>query len=125
MPDNVLRFAQLIELHINKVIKSRFTMEALTPALMREIRDEIRKQIDTVFQKSSHKLTDHARSWLTDQFFKRIQVNGDQLMSDLVVINEYRLDQLTYEDVQLMRNLFDETGLAGDLNEEYARRSAS
>ena len=121
-----VRFAQLLELHINNVVKKQFkTGQLLTPLLMKEIHLEVRRQIDVVFEKSTHKLTPEARSWLTDQFFKVIQINGNVTMGDQVILNEYKLSSLPYHDVELLRNLFNETDLAGVLNEEYQRRSQS
>lgn len=127
MEHNTIRFAELLELHINNSIKSKFTTapDGLTPAMMKEVRNEIRHRIDSVFTKSKHKLTDKASSWLTDQFFKRVRVNDEQVMSDLVVMNEYKLSQLSYDDVQLLKNLFNRTQFAEELEEEYRRRSTS
>jgi hypothetical protein len=121
-----IRFAELLELHINTGIKNKFKdVKEIDPVMMREIRDQIRGQINAVFDKSKQKLTDKARSWLTDQFFKNLRVNEDQKMSDLIVLNEFRLDQLTYEDIELLKNLFDQTTLAETLQSEYSRRMQS
>lgn len=126
-----IRFSELLELHVNNVISRKFTRKdpkdqvELTPDLMREIRDAILEAIGNVFAKSNHKLTPEAVSWLSNKFFKAVQINSNQTMSDLVVINEYKLSQLPYHDVELLRNLFNETALEEELEEEYRRRSQS
>lgn len=120
-----IRFAQLLTLHVNNTIKTNFLNEQLTPDLMKSVRDCIRKTISDVFQRSTHKLETESLNWLSNQFFKAIEVNGDQKMGDLVVINEYKLADLPYHDIQLMRNLFNETLLSNELEDEYRRRSAS
>lgn len=121
--DNV-RFYALLETKLSKSIE-KFTNEGLTPALMRQVREAIRDQIDGVFSVSKHKLSVDATTWLTDQYFKSIKVNDEQTMSDLVVINEYNLSDLEFNDIQLLRNLFLETKMGPGLDEELKRRSKS
>ncbi len=120
-----IRFHQLLEIQLNNTLKKKFVNEALTPELMRSIRESIRQQLDDVFGKSRFKLSPNAMTWLGDQFFKAIRLNDDQLMSDQVVINEYNLSELEFNDIQLLRNLFLETRMGPDLDAELKRRSAS
>ena len=122
--DKRIRFHQLLELQLNNCLK-KFLHEQLTPALMRSIREEIRSTINGVFSKSTHKLTTEATTWLTDQYFKGIRLNEEQLMSDQVVINEYKLSELEFNDIQLLRNLFIDTTMGPELDAELRRRSAS
>ena len=119
-----VRFAELLTQHIEHSIRKDFLQEALTPATMRAIRDRIRTIIDGVFNRSTHKLSEVGRAWLTNQFFTRIQV-GDQPIRDMIVVNEYKLPQLAYDDVRLLAGLFDGTVLAAELNDEYRNRNAS
>ncbi len=124
MGTNNVRFYTLLEAKI-KTSLEKFTGEALTPVLMRKIRDGIKDQITGVFTVSKHKLTPEAMTWLGDQYFKSIKVNDEQSMSDLVVINEYKLSELEFNDIQLLRNLFLETKMGLGLDEELKRRSTS
>lgn len=119
-----IRFYQLLEQRLSREIKKHVSSE-LTPETMRSIRESIRRTINGVFSKSNHKLSEHAVTWLTDQYFKGIRLNEDQLMSDQVVINEYRLPELEFTDIQLLRNLFLETQMGPELDEELRHRSAS
>ena len=120
-----IRFHQLLETQLTNSLQKKFLNEQLTPALMRSIREMIRQQINDVFSKSRFKLSADATTWLTDQYFKGIKLNDDQLMSDQVVINEYKLSELEFNDIQLLRNLFLETTMGPDLDAELRRRSAS
>lgn len=123
--DDQIRFHQLLEVQLNNMIRKQFVNEQLTPEKMRSIREAIRQQLIDVFSKSRFKLTSNAITWLCDQYFKSIRINDDQLMSDQVVINEYRLDELEFNDIQLLRNLFLETRMGPELDAELRRRSAS
>jgi hypothetical protein len=119
-----IRFYQLLELQLNNQLK-KFLFDQLTPNLMREIRESIRSTINDVFSKSRHGLSSNAVTWLTDQYFKGIRLNDDQLMNDQVVINEYKLSELEFNDIQLLRNLFLETSMGPELDAELRRRNAS
>ncbi len=120
--DRQIRFFQLLELQLSKVIKSS---KELTPEGLKQLRGSIRETIDGIFSKSRFKLSTEATTWLTDQYFKAIKVSDDKLISDLVVINEYKLSELEFNDIQLLRNLFLETTLGASLDAELQRRSAS
>jgi len=123
---NQLRFVEFLNRYIVDTIQRKFEQQQLNPATMREIRSTIRTVIDGVFTKSDNcKLTETARAWLTNQYFRRLQVNDSQTMDDLIVINEYKLAQLSYSDIVLLRDLYDQTDLADELNAEHSSRSAS
>ena len=120
-----VRFADLLILHINTLIKQKYLYEQMTPTVMRAIRETIREKINMIFNASKYHITPHARCWLSDQLFKSIKFNDDQNMNEQVIIHEYSLSEMPYSDVQMLRNLFNETSLAEVLEEEYTRRSAS
>ena len=122
--DKRIRFHQLLEIQLNNNIK-QFLFDELTPVTMRAVREAIRKQLIDVFSKSKFQLSAPALIWLGDQYFKAIRINDDQLMNDQVVINEYKLSELEFNDIQLLRNLFNETTMGPGLDAELARRSAS
>ncbi len=126
MSTTQLRFVEFLNRYIVDTIQRKFEQQQLNPATMREIRSTIRTVIDGVFTKSdNYKLTETARAWLTNQYFRRLQVNDNQTMDDLIVINEYKLAQLSYSDIALLRDLYDQTDLADELNAEHRSRNAS
>lgn len=122
--DKRIRFHQLLELQLNKRIQ-KYQHEPLTHVTMRAIREDIRDLISSTFGKSKFKLSTNATTWLTDQFFKAIRINEEQTMAEQVVINEYKLSELDFDDIQLLRNLFNETTMGPALDAELRRRSAS
>lgn len=124
MAEKQIRFADLLTLHVSNTIKKQFVHEQLNPDTLRGIRDCVRKTITEVFMKSKHQLSTNAMNWVANQYFKSIQLNGETV-NDLVVINEYKLDEMSFSDIQLMRNLFNETAMSSDLEAEYRRRNAS
>ena len=85
----------------------------------------MRAVVASVFEKSSRPMCKEAIVWLSDQYFKRIRLNEDFLMGDQCVINEYKLSQMPYHDIELLKNLFDQTDFGAELEEEYKKRSTS
>ena len=118
-----VRFAELLELHINNVIKRDFSAKEPTPTMLKEMHVEIRRQVDNVFTMGRNRLTPEARSWLTDQFFKAVKLNSGQLVSDLIVTNEHKLALMPLSDIGLLHGLFDRSYFHDQLKEEYQRRS--
>jgi len=117
------RFYQLLEQRFNDILKSEnFFQKELTPALIRNIREAFLSQLNYLFSRSNHKLSQLAQVWLCDQYFKEIKINDTQVMSDLVVINEYTLDELTLTDVTLLNDLFSMTKLGPILKENVEKR---
>jgi hypothetical protein len=123
MDGKPIRFSKLLELHLDNVVKKRFTDRQLTSELLHEVQHALREQLVNVFTKSKHQLATESVQWLADQYFKVIRVNGDKQVAELVILNEHSLASLPYHDVTLLRNLFNETKLGPLLEAEYQRRS--
>lgn len=125
MEEKHIRFSELLEVHLRNTIQKKFMHEPINPVLLRSMRDTIQESIADVFAKSNHTLDERSINWLAHRYFAAVKINSDQSVGDMVVINEYKLSELPYHDIMLMRNLFDSTILATELNEEYAARSQS
>lgn len=128
MPGKPIRFSELLRVHIDSIVKKQFIDKkidgsALTPVLT-ELRDTIRSSINDVFSKSKHRLAPDAMNWVANQYFKAVQING-MSVNDMVVINDYDLKTMSLTDIKLMRDLFNETAMSVQLNEEYDRRNVS
>lgn len=123
-----IRFARLLELHIVNKISKDFAGKPIDDATLHQMRDEIRNKVHGIFQKSKYNLSGISLNWLSNQLFKNITLGtseGKKRIDELVVFNEYKLAELPYDDLQLLRNLFNQTIYGHELEEEYQRRSAS
>lgn len=124
-----VRFAELLRLNLNDKIKKKFADgRTVNEAVLREIRDCVRETIASIFAKSSYSLSEKAVNWVSNQYFKSIQLgtpNGPILINELVVINDFPLSEMTFQDIQLMKNLFNDMDMSTALNEEYNRRNVS
>jgi hypothetical protein len=123
-----IKFTQLLEHHLNESVKKNFDGTQMSPLLMRQIRDLIKEKIARVFTNSNYKLHDSSILWLTNQYFKTVKVKqGDEEceMIELIIINENKLSELPYNDIELMLNLYSGSSSpwAKELEEEYAARS--
>jgi hypothetical protein len=122
--DKQIKFHQLLENQFNKILQRDFCGKSLTPDVLRELREAIKKQIQSVFTVSQFKLSENAMSWLGDQYFKEIKIDEDQMMTDMVIMNEYLLSDLELNDIKLLLNLFNDTKLGVSINAEMKRRSS-
>lgn len=124
-----VRFAELLRLNLNDKIKKKFADgRLLDDIVLREVRDCVRETITDIFAKSKHPLSEKAINWVANQYFKSIEIgttDGKVSIAEIVVINDYALSDMSFTDIQLMKNLFNETDMSTALNEEYSRRSAS
>lgn len=124
-----VRFAELLRLNLNDKIKKKFSDgKTLTPKVLREVRDCVQETITDVFAKSTHPLSEKAINWVANQYFKSIEIgtpDGKITINELVVVNDYPLSDMSFGDIQLMKNLFNETEMSTALAEEYSRRSTS
>ena len=118
-----MKFYQLLEKRLNDKIKNLSSENESKELDVRLVRNTMRKAIDDIFSKSTHKLSHEATTWLTDQYFKAIKINEDQVMNDQVYINEYKLDELKNSDIKLLHDLFSSTKLGVDLNVELQKRT--
>lgn len=116
------RFAELLAQYIQDTVQNKFGQSPVDPATMRQIRQVVNEKVTSIFQRSSYKLSDVGLSWLTNQLFKRIRIGPDVAMADLIVINEHKLCELTTSDVQLLRDLCDQTDMLAELDAELKLR---
>ena len=128
MTEKQVRFADLLTLHVSNTVQKQFLHETLSTQTLRAIRDCVHKTISEIFERSNYTLSSQALNWVGNQYFKSIQVGsneGMQSINDMVVINDYKLSEMSFCDIQLMRNLFSETAMSAELEAEYFRRNAS
>jgi hypothetical protein len=118
----MIKFHQMFEIQLNNVLVNEFQNQSITPEIMRAMRECIRTEIEKVFSKSRHDISSNAKTWLTDQYFKSIKIGNNQVMSDQVVINEYRLDELEQSDIKTLFSLYHNTDLGNSLKEEIQNR---
>lgn len=129
MEGKPIRFSQLLELHITNQINKKFTNAAVDNDTLHQMHALVKEQVLGVFKKSSHTVTDAGLAWLSNEIFKHISLattdGGKKHIGELVIFNEYKLADLPYSDIQLLRNLFNETAYGPELEDEYRSRSAA
>jgi hypothetical protein len=87
-----------------RTILEKYLYEHLTPITMKCIREDIIFCVKTLL--SEEAITKTAPIyWLSDFIFKRIKLNGDMLMSDQVVINEYKISELSTSDIFMVLDI--------------------
>lgn len=98
----------------------------LSPDGLKRLRNDMQAAVKSQFPEG---LSREAIVWLTDRYFKAINVSHatgepDQSMMDLVVLNEYDLNDLTIDDVKTLYDVFSTTLLGQELATNLKKRSS-
>lgn len=98
----------------------------LSPDGLKRLRNDMQAAVKSQFPEG---LSREAVVWLTDRYFKAINVSHatgepDQSMMDLVVLNEYDLNDLTIDDVKTLYDVFSTTLLGQELATNLKKRSS-
>ena len=128
MESKPIRFSQLLELHVVNVVSKKFANATVNEATLHQMRDAVLEQVEGIFKKSKQQPGDLAVRWLANELFKNITLNtndGKKPIAEMLIFNDYKLSELPYSDLQLLRNLFNETPMGSSLEEEYRRRSVA
>jgi hypothetical protein len=125
-----IRFYQLLESRITDKLREKFTNVTYNHLVLREMRDAIKEILSGIFNKSERfKISNESLTWLTNQHFKTLSFTDNtgqkQIINDLIIINDYELSELPFNDIELMCNLFEEASFGEQLVIEMKRRTTS
>lgn len=110
------------ESEMNKRL-SEFLNEAITPPVLHKIHNVVRQTLDEILEADGrYRLGSIARSWITDQCFKAIKINSEQVR-DMIVTNDYTLLEIETIEISTMYDFLYDTIMADDLEKELKRRS--
>jgi hypothetical protein len=117
------RFYLLLAQRLNDRLK-KFNFDELTPEALTSVRTEIYQTIDELFMKSKqNKLSKKAITWLTNQYFKQTKWSDNgTIINDLVVVNNFKLSDLSNDDIVLLTSLYSGTLLSTQLEAELNLR---
>lgn len=117
------RFYLLLAQRLNDRLK-KFNFDELTPEALASVRTEIYQTIDELFMKSKqNKLSKKAITWLTNQYFKQTKWSDNgTIINDLVVVNNFKLSDLSNDDIVLLTSLYSGTLLSTQLEAELNLR---
>lgn len=133
METKQLTFTQLLEMHLNTTIQKEFNGKTeLTVELLIEIRNRIRVLLANIFNKSkNYSMHSDSINWLANRYFSAINIAKgdikDLKIGDIVVFNEYKLEDLPHRDIELLTGLYNKTAVPWKdaLKEELLRRSST
>lgn len=103
--DEPITFHDSLQHAVISTVRERFIFSEFSPATLKSMRESIKECVRTHVESRSLLLGEAAVTWLTDQFFKRLRVNAEQLIADLVVINEWSVRELAGNDIITLSDL--------------------
>jgi hypothetical protein len=107
-----------------KATLKKYVGEALTPETMRAIRNDIIDSVRTLLYEEKITSTESVY-WLSDFLFKQIKLNDGILMSDQVVINEYKASEIPLSEVYSLVDIFRDTDIGDELQNCLGKRLLS
>lgn len=115
-----LRFHELLEMQFHSAMRP-FMQKQITPNVLQELRNALSDVVAAAFGKSNVIVSPEALKWLTNRYFMSIELNGTKV-EEMIVINNFTLEELKTDDVRLLSDLFDTSFLGPTLKEEHQRR---
>lgn len=118
------RFAEMIDIVLTKIIGAYVGWEGNARDFLQEVRHVIFERLNEIFARCNFRLSERSVRWLSDEYFKRVKLNGAQQVGELIILSdEVDVKTIPGSDLEIMTNLFDETDFADVLVKEKRRRS--
>lgn len=109
MSEEAITFSELLEIEVEHDLKEFAKTNyarAMTKEVMAEIRETVRKSVSRCFLTMNYRLSENALTWVTDQYFKLVNVNSSATIGDVVFIHEWRLSELQTSDIMTLKHAF-------------------
>lgn len=119
-------FLGLIRSKIDSGLRDEFSVDSmidtanLQPTIVR-VRNVIRNVLVEFFDNSTSRPSDLAINWLTHRLLVTLKLN-DIPIANLILANEYRVTDLSYNDARLLSVLLSKTTLGEELQREAERK---
>lgn len=117
---STIRFHEILELKLKQTLGT-FTNKQMSPIVLRQMRDALFDAVKKVFAASSARLSDRALGWITNQYFKAVQVREESI-GDLIIVNDYDLGTFSDEEMDVLNKLFNVTFFGTLIEEELKKR---
>jgi len=119
-----VRFYELLEVRLLSEFRKKFLLQPLNADLVDKTRLLFNEIITNIFSQSKYTLTPAAVTWISEQFLKTVKIDDVALVNTLSE-EQVKLSELSFDEIQLFKNLFDVTVLGPELRAEYQRRNLS
>lgn len=110
---STVRFSVLLENYILTTVQKKYSFQVPSDAMLHNMRDTVIECVSSIFKKSKqYNISEKSTKWLANQFFKEIKfatLEGEFVIGDHIVFNDYDPSDLPIEDVILMSRLFNNT----------------
>ncbi len=118
-----IRFRDILEARFRTTLK-KFIGHPLTPLTLRKVKVEMLDDVNRVFAASNVSVGDDVKVWLANQYFKHVELNGEEgTLLDLVIIKEHELSSFSNIDIETLYSLFSDTKIFDDIAKEKERRT--
>lgn len=118
-------FYKKLNLQIDEMLKSKYqfaTNDADGIQLLNDISKDMDDIIETLLREQSPQISDKAIRWLRNVLFVKVSIADGLSISDLVVVNNYELSDLTDHDLFMFSSLLESSEFKTKITKEIKSR---
>ena len=120
-PDEQAVFIAMLEKYLESALKSKFVFETLNRDTLHSIKHEIHERFTKIFAECDFHVSDKSIQFIVDEYFSGVVINGTAL-SEMLIINPARADDVPTHDLDVLINLFRDTNIGDKLEESQRKR---
>lgn len=121
---NFSNLTETIEKSINMKMLE-FSGNSLTIDVLKKIRDSVRQIVECTIANYQINLSKSAIILIANYFFKQIKINDITTINEHILINDYKISELSKQDLKLISNIFFDLEICDEINKELLRRNSS
>lgn len=131
MKNDELRFAEILEYHLNVLLNQEFVGLSFNKENMGKMYQIIKRVVDEVFSKSSQNFSDAARAWIAQEYYMAIRVGDSPIQqadednwkhSTVLLTGKVHLKDISREEIRRLSGLFSGMTFYSKLHEELQNR---
>jgi hypothetical protein len=118
-------FYKQLNSRIDEMLKSKYqfaTSETDGVELLNDISRDIDDIVETMLREQSSQISDKAIKWLRNVLFVKVSITDGLSISDLVVVNNYELCDLTDHDLFMFSTLLESSEFKNKITQEIKSR---
>jgi hypothetical protein len=118
-------FYKQLNLQIDEMLKSKYqfaTNQTDGVQLLHDISKDINEIVETMLKEQSSQISDKAVRWLRNVLFVKVSISDGLSISDLVVVNNYDLSDLTDHDLFMFSSLLESSEFKNNITKEIKSR---
>jgi hypothetical protein len=119
-------FYSSLNSQIDKMLKQKYQFvvsDANVNNLLKDISNDIKEIVECRLKEENSDISEEATTWLKNVLFQKVSLADGLSISDLIVMNNYSLDELSYNDLTILSNLLKGSEFEFSLKKELKNKN--